>query len=132
VEAFEGEGVEAVLEEVERFELPGRSSKPIVRQPGVCRVTFLNYDVIADMGWDIDDDLFEKAAQSDPAHMDYGRVVVRRGESILEAAQDRGYEWPYACRGGACSNCAVVLRHGEMAIRAIRSSRRAPSSAGRA
>lgn len=117
LDAFEQEGVEAVVEDVERFALPGRASKPVVRQPGVCRVTFLNYDVISDMGWDIDDeDLFVKAAESDLEHEDYGRVVVRRGESILEAAEDRGYDWPYACRGGACSNCAVVLHDGEIAM----------------
>jgi len=69
------------------------------------------------MGWDVDDeDLFEKAHDAALSHEQYGRVAVERGETVLEAVEDRGYEWPYACRGGACSNCAVLLRSGEIAM----------------
>ena len=116
-EEFESKSVDEVVDEIERFEMPGRSVKPIVRQPGLARVSFLNYDVIDDFGWDIDDDdLFEKAHDADLDHEDYGRVAVERGETILEAVELRGYEWPYACRGGACSNCAVLLKDGEIAM----------------
>jgi ferredoxin len=79
------------------------------------RVEFLNYEVLDDRGWTLDDDdLFEKAAGADLDPEDYGRLLVEPGENLLEAAENRGYVWPYACRGGACSNCAVALVEGEM------------------
>lgn len=79
------------------------------------RVEFLNYEVLDDRGWTLeDDDLFEKAAAADLGAEDYGRLLVQPGENLLEAAENRGYVWPYACRGGACSNCAVALVEGEM------------------
>lgn len=114
---FETSSVVEIIDEIERFELPGRSTKPVVHQPGRAHVSFLNYEVIQEHDWDInDDDLFEKAANADLSHEDYGRVAVDRGDSILAAVEDRGYEWPYACRGGACSNCAVLLKDGEIAM----------------
>jgi len=87
---------------------------PDPRQTG-SKVEYLNYDVVDDFGWDLaDDDLFEKAASAglDPA--DYGRFLVRPRESLLEAAEGRGFSWPYACRGGACANCAVAIKSGEL------------------
>jgi curved DNA-binding protein CbpA len=79
------------------------------------RVAFLNYDVLADHGWSLDDDdLFEKAAEADLDPSDYGRVLVRPRESLLEAAEECGFTWPYSCRGGACANCAVAVTEGEM------------------
>ena len=79
------------------------------------RVEFLNYDVLSDHGWTLDDDdLFEKASEADLAPDDYGRVLVRPRESLLEAAEERGFTWPYSCRGGACANCAVAVVEGEM------------------
>ena len=79
------------------------------------RVEFLNYEVLDDRGWTLeDDDLFEKASGADLDPEDYGRLLVESGENLLEAAENRGYVWPYACRGGACSNCAVALVEGEM------------------
>lgn len=79
------------------------------------RVEYLNYDVLDDHGWSLtDDDLFEKAAAADLDHEDHGRLFVEPGEDLLEAAENRGFVWPYACRGGACSNCAVALVEGEM------------------
>ncbi|WP_254545880.1 ferredoxin Fer [Halomarina pelagica] len=81
------------------------------------RVEYLNYEVLDDHGWDLDDDeLFEKASSRglDPA--DYGRFLVRPHESLLEAAENRGFAWPYACRGGACANCAVAMMDGELAM----------------
>jgi ferredoxin len=117
IQEFESDGVDEVVREIERFELPGRNVKPVVRQPGVAQVTFLDYDVVQDHGWSVeDDDLFEKAAAANLSHQEYGRIAVERGESILEAVENRDYEWPYACRGGACSNCAVILKEGEIAM----------------
>ena len=79
------------------------------------RVEFLNYDVLSDHGWSLDDDdLFEKASEADLAPEDYGRVLVKPRESLLEAAEERGFTWPYSCRGGACANCAVAVVEGEM------------------
>jgi len=76
---------------------------------------YLNYEVLDDHGWSMDDDdLFEKAAEADLDNVDYGRFVATRGETLLEAAEARGYAWPFACRGGACANCAVVIYEGEL------------------
>jgi len=80
-------------------------------------VTYLNYDVLTDHGWDIDDqELFAKAARADLAATDYGQFHVEPGESLLEAAESRGFAWPFACRGGACANCAIKLVEGELSM----------------
>ncbi|MFD1642593.1 ferredoxin Fer [Halohasta litorea] len=79
------------------------------------QVDFLNYEVLDDHGWSLDDeDLFEKAAAAglDPA--DYGSFEVEGDDTLLEAAEENGLAWPYACRGGACANCAVSLLDGEL------------------
>jgi ferredoxin len=81
------------------------------------RVEYLNYAVIADRGWSIDDEnLFAAAADADLAAEDYGEFRVEPGETLLEAAENRGFAWPYACRGGACANCAVAVVEGEMTV----------------
>ncbi|WP_336036903.1 ferredoxin Fer [Halobacterium yunchengense] len=79
------------------------------------RVEYLNYAVLDDYGWGLDDDdLFEKAGAADLDSVNHGEFVVDPGESLLEAAEDRGYAWPYACRGGACANCAVLVVDGNL------------------
>jgi ferredoxin len=79
------------------------------------RVEYLDYQAIVDLGWSLDDEnLFEKASETDLDPVDHGRFVVEEGETLLEAAEARGFAWPYACRGGACSNCAVAVVEGEM------------------
>jgi ferredoxin len=81
----------------------------------VAHVEYLNYEVLDDHGWALDDgDLFEKAADADLDRVDHGRFEVGAGESVLAAAESCGFAWPYACRGGACANCAVAVREGEM------------------
>jgi len=83
--------------------------------PEVVRVEYLDYDVLEDHGWYLtDEDLFEKAADAGLAPEDHGRLVVEEGETLLEAAENRGFAWPFACRGGACTNCAVAVLEGEM------------------
>ncbi|HKJ60194.1 MAG TPA: ferredoxin Fer [Halobacteriales archaeon] len=95
----------------------GREGDPDRRQPEGARVEYLNYDVLADHGWSLDDeDLLEKAAAADLDPADHGRFLVRPGESLLEAAENRGFAWPYACRGGACANCAVAVLGGELSM----------------
>ena len=84
-------------------------------QPEGVRVEYLNYEVMADRLWDLtDEDLFEKAADGGLAPEDYGEFYVRDSESLLEAAERQGYAWPFACRGGACTNCAVAVVEGAM------------------
>lgn len=81
------------------------------------RVEYLDYEVLDDHGWSLDDgDLFEKASAEglDPA--DHGRFLVRPDETLLQAAENRGFTWPYSCRGGACANCAVAVVDGELSM----------------
>ena len=61
-----------------------------------------------------DEDLFEKAADSDLGNEDYGSLEVNEGEYILEAAEAQGYDWPFSCRAGACANCAAIVKEGEI------------------
>ena len=85
-------------------------------------VEYLDYRVLADYGWEITDpDLFAKA---DAVELDidaHGIFVVEPRESLLEAAERYGFSWPYACRGGACANCAVAVIDGavEMSVNTI-------------
>ncbi|WP_435344406.1 ferredoxin Fer [Haloarchaeobius sp. HRN-SO-5] len=81
------------------------------------QVEYLNYEVLDDHGWDLDDDdLFEKAARARLDEDDHGWFDVESGETLLEAAEDRGFSWPYSCRGGACANCAVAVVEGELEL----------------
>lgn len=81
------------------------------------RVEYLDYAVLDDYGWSIDDpDLFGKAADAGLPPEDHGRFRVRAGESVLEAAERHGFAWPFACRGGACANCAIALVEGELSM----------------
>ncbi|WP_128903674.1 ferredoxin Fer [Halorubrum amylolyticum] len=79
------------------------------------RVEFLDYEAIDDYGWSLDDaDLFRKASHADLDGSAHGRLLVQPDESLLEAAENRGFGWPFSCRGGACANCAVYLVEGEL------------------
>jgi len=92
----------------------GTEEEPTEPDP---EVEYLNFDVVADHGWSLDDDdLFEKAAEAGLDPEDYGRVSVGPRESLLEAAEKEGHAWPYACRGGACANCAVAVTEGDLSM----------------
>lgn len=94
---------------------PASGREPEGPPPGTSRMEYLDYAVLADHGWEIDDDgLFEAAARADLGPQEYGRVLVEPEETLLEAAERCGFAWPYACRGGACANCAVLVREGEV------------------
>ena len=83
--------------------------------PRTARVEYLDHEVLSDHGWSLDDeDLFEAAAEADLAHDDHGVFLAEAGETLLEAAESRGFDWPFACRGGACANCAVAMLDGEL------------------
>ncbi len=78
-------------------------------------VEYLDYQALADQGWELTDaDLFEKAVDTDLDEADYGTFVAEPGTPLLEAAEEAGHAWPFACRGGACTNCAVAVIDGEM------------------
>jgi curved DNA-binding protein CbpA len=84
-------------------------------EPEGARVEYLDYEVLDDHGWELtDEDLFEKAAGRSLDGEDYGELHVQPNQSLLEAAEDEGHAWPFACRGGACTNCAVAVIEGEM------------------
>jgi ferredoxin len=81
------------------------------------RVEYLNYEVLDDHGWTIDDEnLFEKASAAKLDPIDYGRFVAPPTDTLLEAAERRGFRWPFSCRGGACANCAVAVAQGDLSM----------------
>ena len=78
-------------------------------------VEYLDYAVVEARGWDLgDEDLFEKAESADLGVDSHGLLVVEPRETLLEAAERYGFSWPYACRGGACANCAVAVVEGDL------------------
>lgn len=112
--ALQSRPIQERAEIVHRYTQEG--SVPLLAHPEAT-VDFLDYDVIEEREWTIDDDdLFEKASNADLSPSAYGRFVVKPEETILEAAENRGYSWPYACRGGACANCAVIVKEGDIAM----------------
>ena len=79
------------------------------------RVEYLDYEAIVDHGWSLEDpDLFERAADADLDTAAYGEFYADPEEPLLEAAEANDLAWPFACRGGACTNCAVAVVDGEM------------------
>ena len=109
---------ESVAAEAETDGRPDEESEPEVDpREEWPRVEYIDYEAIEDNGWSLgDDDLFEKAAEADLDPEDYGEILVAPSESLLEAAENRGFSWPFACRGGACANCAVAVVEGDMSM----------------
>ena len=111
---LESEPIDRAADVIDRYSQ--RDVAPVVRRTDA-RVEYLDYEAIAEHGWSIDDDdLFEKASAAGLDPEQYGRVLVEPGETILEAAESRNLTWPYACRGGACANCAVLVKEGDVAM----------------
>lgn len=85
-------------------------------------VEFLDYVVLEDQGWSIDDPgLFENASTANLPKDAYGVFSVTEGEYLLDAAEEAGYEWPFRCRAGACVNCAAILIEGDVEMEMCRS-----------
>jgi curved DNA-binding protein CbpA len=100
---------------------PAAEDDEEVAEPESVGVTieYLDYQALADQGWELTDaDLFEKAADADLDGTDYGEFLAEPGQPLLEAAEEAGHAWPFACRGGACTNCAVAVIDGEMPMHA--------------
>ncbi|KAA9408378.1 2Fe-2S iron-sulfur cluster binding domain-containing protein [Haloarcula hispanica] len=94
---------------------PGSETEQAPPEPDDPLVEFLNFEVLEDHGWALEDeDLFEKAADANLRSSDFGRFYVDPNDTLLEAAEKNGFAWPFACRGGACTNCAVAVVEGEM------------------
>lgn len=112
--ALADEPVDQAADIVRRYSQ--RASGPLLS--GVeSMVHYIDYGVLDAKGWSIEDpDLFEKAANADLDLDTYGRFIVPPGHTILDAAERAGRSWPYACRGGACANCAVVIKEGDVAM----------------
>ncbi|MFB6151910.1 MAG: ferredoxin Fer [Haloarculaceae archaeon] len=112
--ALESRPVDEAADIVRRYSR--RGSGPAVSGTR-SRVQYLDYRALEVRGWSVDDpDLFEKASAADLDSSEYGRFVVEAGETILEAAENRNISWPYACRGGACANCAAIVTEGDVAM----------------
>ena len=85
-------------------------------EPQPTRVKYLNFEAIGDHEFSLeDDDLFAQAADAGLSDADYGEFLVQPHESLLEAAENNGFAWPFACRGGACANCSVAVVEGKLA-----------------
>lgn len=80
-------------------------------------VEYINYDVLERNDWSAqDDNLFEKASDMDLSEEDYGIFEVEDEQSILDAAEEDGKDWPYGCRHGMCASCSSILYEGEIDI----------------
>lgn len=111
---LETEPVETAMGYIARY--GQRGSAPVFRQTRA-RVEYLDHEAVENHGWSVDDDnLFEAASTADLDSEEYGRIVVEPGETILEAAESRGFSWPFACRAGACANCSVLVVNGDIAM----------------
>lgn len=98
-----------------RAERPGRAAPEPDEERTATHVEYVDYQALSDHDWDIDDaDLFERVSDAELDPGEGGRFLNDPDDTLLEAAEDCGFAWPYSCRGGACANCAVALVDGEM------------------
>lgn len=110
------EPIEDAVVGIERLSLSHRAKTPVGGGTDAT-VEFLNYEVVRREGWDLDDPaLFERAAETELPRTDHGHLAVAPDQSILDAVAEAELEWPHACNGGACSNCAVYVTEGSVAM----------------
>jgi len=76
-------------------------------------IEYLDHRAVLERGWDLDDDLFEKAAAADLDDDEYGVIEGDQGQTILQIAEEHDFQWPFQCRSGTCARCAGVLADGE-------------------
>jgi ferredoxin len=113
-ERLESRPDEAVTD-LERLSVSNRARTPVGSAARESTVEYLEYDVVKDRGWTLEDEaLFETAAAT--VDDGYGTLTVAPDQSILDAAAAADVEFPYACLGGACTNCAVYLYSGAVAM----------------
>ena len=43
--------------------------------------------------------------------------AARTGQSILQSAEDAGFEWPSSCRNGTCRTCLCLMHSGTVRYR---------------
>ncbi|MDQ2052421.1 ferredoxin Fer [Natronolimnohabitans sp. A-GB9] len=89
-------------------------TKPVI-------VEYLDYQVVDEHDWTIDDDLFERAETADLETDAYGTFEAGREEYVLDAAESAGLDWPFHCRAGGCVNCAAIVLEGEIEMDVQRS-----------
>lgn len=80
----------------------------------VATVEYLDYEVVDENDWPIDDELFERAADADLDESEHGTMEVSENRKLLDAAEDHGFEWPFSCRAASCANCAGILVDGDL------------------
>jgi ring-1,2-phenylacetyl-CoA epoxidase subunit PaaE len=56
------------------------------------------------------------------------KIVIGKGNSVLESALEMGLELPYSCQTGSCSSCKATLLSGELKMIGLDKSRRDLSS----
>jgi ferredoxin len=96
-------------------ESEGISEETETLDPEATRIEYLDYEIIQEEGWQLtDEDLFEKAAKTELTGVQHGEFLIKGDQTLLEAAEEQDLVWPYACRGGACTNCAVAVIEGKM------------------
>jgi ferredoxin/transposase-like protein len=111
---LETEPLADALAGLERVNLSRRARTPVGSRDAPTTVEYPSEDAVRERGWDLEDPaLFERADEAGLDEPDRGSLTVAPGQSLLEAAEAG---WPAACYGGACSNCAVLVVEGEVAM----------------
>lgn len=77
-------------------------------------VYYINYNLIKIKEWVLDKNIFDRVSIDNYNDIDIGKFTINKNKTILEAAEDSGMAWPYSCRGGACSNCAIKVFKGDV------------------
>lgn len=96
-------------------ELHTENNQQTQTQPNTYTVEYLDYKIVRENNWSISENAFKQAAEADIHQQKHGFLTVDTdSKTVLGAAEDSGFSWPFSCRGGACANCAVKVITGEM------------------